>query len=119
MCKFLSLLGVVGFNVLWTSPAAAQRAVYLVRHAHKSGNALTPTGVAQAEKLALLLKDSGVTVIYTTQLERTRQTAAPLKALIESKGGHVDVSALKLPEDLLGASRRSRTARVLRPIRRE
>lgn len=38
---------------------------------------LTPLGLRQAEELGGLLADAGVKHIYTTELTRTRQTAAP------------------------------------------
>jgi broad specificity phosphatase PhoE len=82
-------------------PALAQRAVYLVRHAEKDGDALTATGRAQAEKLVCLLKDAGITTIYTTQFERTRQTAAPLKAILEAQGSRVRALSLDLPASLV------------------
>lgn len=74
--------------------AAAQQAIFLVRHAERAdaatgGNAmmandppLSEAGRARAESLATMLKDAGVTAIFTTQYQRTRQTAEPLaKAL--------------------------------------
>jgi broad specificity phosphatase PhoE len=90
--------------VTQTSSALAQRAVYLVRHAEKAGDALSATGRAQAARLAGLLKDSGVTFIYTTQFERTRQTAAPLKSLLEAKGSAVETLSLDLPASVLDHS---------------
>ncbi|WP_165070555.1 phosphoglycerate mutase family protein [Paludisphaera rhizosphaerae] len=81
--------------------AVALRAVYLVRHAEKDGDALSATGRKQADKLADLLKNSGVTSIYTSQFERTRQTAAPVKAALEAAGSHVQILSLDLPTTLL------------------
>lgn len=78
--------------LLLVSAAAtvAQPVVILVRHAERAdaGQAaagttssdpdLSPAGHARAEALARLLKDATITAIYTTELKRTRQTAAPL-----------------------------------------
>ena len=54
--------------------------VYLVRHAEKEPGrdpALTPDGKVRAEALAQRLADAGLSVVYSTDLARTRQTAAP------------------------------------------
>src|SRR6476620_9144171 len=72
-------------SVLLISTAAAQSTIFLVRHAEKAGGEdpdLTETGRARAESLATALKDAGITAIYTSEVKRTQQTAAPLaKAL--------------------------------------
>ena len=72
------------------SSAAAQSVVFVVRHAERAdavagGNAmmaadpeLSPAGRARADSLAIMLKDVGITAIFTTQYKRTRQTAEPL-----------------------------------------
>ena len=80
--------------LLITSPAAAQSAVFLVRHAERADSApgasptmgadpdLSEAGRARAQSLATLLKDAKVTAIFATEFKRTQQTAAPLaKAL--------------------------------------
>ena len=71
-------------TALWPPVAAAQRAVFVVRHAEKEGDGsekgvpLSKAGQARAERLAALLKDAGVTAIYSTDTVRTRSTAEPL-----------------------------------------
>jgi phosphohistidine phosphatase SixA len=65
------------------SPAApGLTTVILVRHAEKAGLSgdvpLSAAGRARARRLATLLRDAGVKQIYTSDLTRTRQTAAPL-----------------------------------------
>lgn len=70
--------------------AHAQQAVILVRHAELPGAAmaepkilpLSEAGAARAERLAAMLKDSGVGAIYVTDFVRTRKTAEPLARLI-------------------------------------
>jgi broad specificity phosphatase PhoE len=68
------------------SSLLAQKAIFVVRHAEKASDAnepsvpLSPAGTARAEKLAALLKDSGVSAIYSTDMVRTRRTAEPLAA---------------------------------------
>jgi phosphohistidine phosphatase SixA len=69
--------------------AAAQPAVFLVRHAERADTPaaggmmatdpeLSEAGHARAQSLASALKDAGITAIYVTQFKRTQQTAAPL-----------------------------------------
>ena len=61
--------------------------VYLVRHAEKSSNHpddpdLTAAGKARAETLKDMLRNKGISAIYSTNYKRTKQTAEPLaKAL--------------------------------------
>lgn len=61
--------------------APAQSTVFVVRHAERGPEEpdahLTPHGLQQAEALGTLLADAGIKHIYTTDLTRTRQTAAP------------------------------------------
>jgi phosphohistidine phosphatase SixA len=70
--------------------AVGQPAVFIVRHAEradagKTGGSmmaddpdLSPTGRKRAQSLAAMLRDAGIRAVYTTELKRTRQTAAPL-----------------------------------------
>jgi broad specificity phosphatase PhoE len=64
------------------SPAFAQRAVIVVRHAEKVDQStdavLSEAGHARARALAALLAKAGVTAVYATQYQRTIQTARPL-----------------------------------------
>lgn len=57
--------------------------VYLVRHAEKSANPpknpmLTEAGKERAEELAKVLGARKISAIYSTNYNRTRETAAPL-----------------------------------------
>ena len=68
------------------SSSFSQSTVFIVRHAEKADNSkdaeLSEAGRARAEALANMLKDSKISVIYTTEFKRTQQTASPLaKAL--------------------------------------
>jgi phosphohistidine phosphatase SixA len=101
MRKVLVATCVIALAAWWPQQALAQRAVYLVRHADKQDDSLSADGKLQAGKLAVLLKDAGITAIYTTQFKRTKQTAAPLKALIEANGGTVRLETLKIGNDFL------------------
>lgn len=63
--------------------AAGTTTVVVVRHAEKSTDdprdpSLSAAGEERARALNSVLKDAGVTDIYTTQYKRTRQTAEPL-----------------------------------------
>jgi broad specificity phosphatase PhoE len=76
--------------LLTSAAAAAQPAVFIVRHAERADAGtpaakmtganpdLSPEGVARAASLATLLKDTKITAIVTSEYTRTRQTAAPL-----------------------------------------
>src|SRR5215831_15357541 len=64
-----------------TSALTAQVTVFVARHADR-GSAepdppVTDLGFRQAETLGELLRNAGVTHIYTTEFLRTQQTAAP------------------------------------------
>ncbi len=61
---------------------SAQPIVVIVRHAEKAANGgsdpeLSSTGRARADALARILKDSGITAVFTTEFKRTQETAAP------------------------------------------
>jgi broad specificity phosphatase PhoE len=62
--------------------AAPPLTVFLVRHAEKETNVadppLTKAGRERAEDLAGVLADAGLTAIFTSEYERTRETAAPI-----------------------------------------
>lgn len=77
--KALLLLGVLG--ILTADSLRAQTTIFVTRHADREGTepdpSLTPTGRCQAEALAELLADAKIAHIFTTNLLRTQQTAAP------------------------------------------
>src|SRR6267154_1591838 len=60
--------------------------ILLVRHAERVSEApdalLSDVGKQRAEKLAHTLADAGITAIFITEAERTKQTAAPLAKLL-------------------------------------
>lgn len=79
----LSLPLSLGFAMLAPAAALAEPgAIYLVRHGEKAAGAqdpeLTPQGRLRAENVAAILGKAGITAIYSTPTQRTRQTAAPL-----------------------------------------
>ena len=65
-----------------SSAAAAPRAIFLVRHAEKVDKSrdpdLSPAGHQRAQDLAKLLAPASVSVVFHTELKRTRDTASPL-----------------------------------------
>ena len=69
-------------------PADAQRVrtIFLVRHAEKASDAadapLSAQGRQRAECLAGMLRDAHIDKIYTSDLQRTQQTAAPLAQIL-------------------------------------
>jgi phosphohistidine phosphatase SixA len=80
--------------VLLSVPALAQGTIFVVRHAERADAGtggttmmatdpnLSDAGRARAESLAAMLRDAKITTIYTTEYNRTKQTAEPLaKAL--------------------------------------
>lgn len=72
------------FAAARTAAAQANKTVvYVVRHAEKAAEpandpVLSPMGEARAKDLLTVLHDAGVNAIITTQLTRTKATAAPL-----------------------------------------
>jgi broad specificity phosphatase PhoE len=103
MNRRVAFLGLALVLATSTTRVFGQRAIYLVRHAEKAGDDLTPKGKMQAEQLATLLKDSGITVIYTSQFERTKKTAEPLVQKLKGQGLSVRQEGLPLSDDLLKA----------------
>jgi len=84
MCPLVSLLIVFA---AWLVPIAAAdhpQIVVLVRHAEKADApagdvALSRTGQARAEELAMALAEAHLDTIVTTQFRRARDTAAPVR----------------------------------------
>ncbi|MFD2365309.1 SixA phosphatase family protein [Pseudoduganella sp. GCM10020061] len=66
-------------------PALAEPSViYLVRHGEKAADSkdpdLTEQGKARAQNIATILQKTGITSIYSSTTNRTKQTAQPLAA---------------------------------------
>src|SRR5437762_10137502 len=77
--KALALFLLVFVSV---SIASAQPVVVIVRHAEKADNGgsdpdLSSAGRSRADALARILKDSGITAIFTSEFKRTQETATP------------------------------------------
>jgi broad specificity phosphatase PhoE len=58
--------------------------VLLVRHAERQGTAdsLSAAGIARAQLLAHMMEKSAIAAIYTSDANRTQQTAAPTASLL-------------------------------------
>ena len=59
--------------------------IYLVRHAEKLDGrdpSLTPEGQARAQALVTVLKEAGISQIFSTNYKRTQETAAPLASAL-------------------------------------
>jgi phosphohistidine phosphatase SixA len=80
-------------SLLATAAIAQDRVIFIVRHAERAdapaptqsthsmiGNdvPLSAAGQARAQKLAQVLRSAGIKHVFTTEFQRTRQTAAPL-----------------------------------------
>jgi len=76
-----------GFFAVTAAPCLGQRVVVVLRHADKIDDsddaALSPRGEMQAQRLAHVLKDIGISAVYVTQFQRTKRTAAPLAAVLK------------------------------------
>ncbi len=91
------LVGVLALGL--SGSALAQRAVIVIRHAEKisgSDERLSDAGHARAARLAAMLKDAGVTAIYSTDTERTRDTVKPLADLLKLPVQIYDVGSQKV-----------------------
>jgi phosphohistidine phosphatase SixA len=92
------------------SRAAAQRVVFVVRHAEKATSAndpgvpLSEAGRARGQRLARILEDAGVTAIFSTDYRRTRETAEPIarsRRLEIRTYAAKDASGRQSPEELV------------------
>jgi hypothetical protein len=96
--------------ISFASVAYTQRAVFLIRHTDRledSGDTfLSKAGEARAQLLARLLKDAGITAIYTSQFQRTIKTAEPLATSLQIKPASIPAA------DREGLFKRIRTENV-------
>lgn len=99
------LLSVVLLCALLGSAATAYApfkvtTVFLVRHAEKQSNApeaeLSEAGHARAKRLAAMLAKAGVKAIYTSQVDRTKQTAAPLAQALALTPNVINVETVQV-----------------------
>jgi len=71
------------------APFRTQATLIIIRHAEKAGPTgdvpLTEAGKARAVALAHVLRDANISTIFTTNLQRTQQTAAPIAKALNLK----------------------------------
>jgi broad specificity phosphatase PhoE len=94
--------------------AQGVRTIYLVRHADKVSDEtdalLSDAGHRRAECLANTLADAHIDQIFTSDLQRTQQTAAPLAEKLHLKPVQIPLSKV---DDLVQAIRSSKASNVL------
>ena len=80
MKNLLLLLAAIAF-LASCSPEPKSKAIYIVRHAEKQlvgdDPELAQSGALRAQKLAQILSDQDIKHIYSTNYQRTKQTAQP------------------------------------------
>lgn len=89
------------------STAPAQEAIFVVRHAEKAASPsadppLSAQGKQRAEALRDLLKEAGITAIFTSPFQRTKETAKPLATAL---GITPQVDPMSDPQTLVGKLR--------------
>jgi broad specificity phosphatase PhoE len=102
------------------SVAVAQQVIYVVRHAERADSApaagqamttpandppLSAEGHARAARLATMLRAAGISHIFSTEYQRTRQTAAPLAKALNLE---VTTSPSREPDALLARIREAK-----------
>jgi broad specificity phosphatase PhoE len=96
---------------------AQELTVILVRHAERADDsrdaALSDAGLRRAALLADVLADAGVDAIYTTQFQRTINTAGPLAARLGVKPVAVESAGSSHAEDVARRVREHRSGTVL------
>jgi broad specificity phosphatase PhoE len=104
------------FPLTFAPGAHAQnvRTIFFVRHADKLSDdtdaLLSEAGRRRAECLANMLADAHIQKIYTSDLQRTQQTAAPLAGQLHLKPVAIPLSEV---DDLIEAIRSEKAANVL------
>ena len=111
------IAGICLFVAMTFAPGAhaqSVRTIYLVRHADKLSDEtdalLSEAGHRRAECLAKTLADAHIQQIYTSDLQRTQQTAAPLAERLHLKPVAIPLSKL---DDLVEAIRSEKAANIL------
>ena len=117
MRTFARIAGICLFAGLMVVPGAyAQnvRTIFLVRHADKVSDEtdapLSDAGHRRAECLANTLADAHIEQIFTSDLQRTQQTAARLAEKLHLKPVAIPLSKV---DDLIEAIRSEKAANVL------
>jgi phosphohistidine phosphatase SixA len=108
ICLFTALTVALGAH------AQNVRTIFFVRHADKVSDEtdapVSEAGHIRAECLANTLADAQVQQIFTSDLQRTQQTAAPLAEKLHLKPVAIPLSR---PDELIEAIRSGKAANVL------
>lgn len=90
------------------------RTIFLIRHADKISDApdslLSAEGHRRAQCLAKMLQDAPIQQIFTSDLQRTQQTAAPLAERLKLKPVAIPFGK---PDELIEVIRSGKAANVL------
>ena len=112
--KFASVCALASMTFVPRAQAQQGRTIYLVRHADKvseeTDSPLSGAGRARANCLAKTLEDAQIQQIFTSDLQRTQQTAAPLAEKLHLKPVAIPIGR---PDDLIEAIRSSKAKSVL------
>jgi phosphohistidine phosphatase SixA len=112
--KFTSVCALASMTFVPRAQAQQSRTIYLVRHADKvseeTDSPLSDAGRARAKCLAKTLEDAQIQQIFTSDLQRTQQTAAPLAEKMHLKPVAIPIAR---PDDLVDAIRSSKAKSVL------
>ena len=112
--KFASVCALASMTFASRAQAQQSRTIYLVRHADKvseeTDSPLSDAGRARAKCLAKTLEDAQIQQIFTSDLLRTQQTAAPLAEKLHLKPVAIPIGK---PDDLIAAIRSSKAKSVL------
>jgi phosphohistidine phosphatase SixA len=110
----VSLCLFAAFTPVPSLHAQTTRTIYFVRHADKVSEdtdaPLSEAGHRRAECLANTLSDAQIQQIFTSDLQRTQQTAAPLAEKLRLKPTAIPLGK---PDDLIAAIRSSKAPNVL------
>jgi broad specificity phosphatase PhoE len=123
----LRALSVAVIVLAWPAAASAEQSIILMRHAERErgegDDSLSDAGRQRAERLAVLLRDAGITHIFVSDLRRTLETAQPLaraanlspsRIAIPAQGrGKIEPAELQVRATLLAISRLPSNAVVL------
>lgn len=112
--KIANLCALALVTLVPRAQAQEARTIYLVRHADKvsedTDSPLSEAGLTRAKCLAKTLEDAQIQQIFTSDLQRTQQTAAPLAEKLGLKPVAVPIAK---PDDLIIAIRSSKARSVL------
>jgi phosphohistidine phosphatase SixA len=105
---------VVALTLARGAHAQNVRTIFFVRHADKVSDEtdalLSDAGHRRAECLAKTLADAHIQQIYTSELQRTQQTAAPLAEQLHLKPVAIPLAKV---DDLIAAVRSDKAANIL------